>query len=269
MNTLKKSQEYKTCHGCSKEFIGQIKRKTKFCSRECGWSAKRLNHIFDCDNCGKPTKTDTRGSTNKHHFCNVTCMRKYRKENGGTRYKHGLSHSPEQAAWDRMKRRCYKVEDMNYQNYGGRGIKVCDRWLNSFESFYEDMGKRPSDEYSLDRIDVNGNYEPSNCRWATTTEQARNRRKSLYIEIGGRKLHLMEVSEKYQIPYATILSRYKAGMTLEKIIAPVKDNDNRLCKYGHLISENPYVHASGKRECRKCVRRRYKEYSERLKARRS
>lgn len=89
---------------------------------------------------------------------------------------HLLSKTKEYSAWQSMKTRCYNEKTDYYQYWGGRGIRVCDRWLNSFENFLEDMGERPSAEYSLDRIDVNGHYEPGNCRWATDLQQRHNQR---------------------------------------------------------------------------------------------
>ena len=98
------------------------------------------------------------------------------------RTKHNHAHNDnitsEYTAWSNMKSRCNNPKFKQYKDYGGRGIKVCDRWLNSFKNFIDDMGKKPGPEYSIDRYPNNdGNYEPSNCRWSTSSEQLKNRRK--------------------------------------------------------------------------------------------
>ncbi len=90
-----------------------------------------------------------------------------------------MDKRPEYVAWQNMKSRCYNRNATGYFNYGGRGITVCKQWRNSFEAFLNDMGLRPGDDYSLDRIDPNGHYEPLNCRWANHKDQASNKEKSV------------------------------------------------------------------------------------------
>ena len=100
---------------------------------------------------------------------------------------HGMSKTPTYISWKSMLTRCYNENILEYKDYGGRGIKVCDRWRYSFENFYIDMGIRPGLDYSLDRKDVNGNYEPNNCRWLDKLSQTRNTRFQLNPMNGIRK----------------------------------------------------------------------------------
>ena len=90
---------------------------------------------------------------------------------------HGMTGTLEHTSWDQMRQRCMNPKHHAWKDYGGRGITVCSEWMNSFESFFRDMGRRPSVKYSLDRIDNDGNYEPGNCRWADWATQNRNRRR--------------------------------------------------------------------------------------------
>jgi len=111
--------------------------------------------------------------------------------------KHGMTYSREYKSWEAMKTRCYNKKYTFYKSYGGRGISVCSKWKNSFEQFYKDMGPRPIGT-SLDRVNNDGHYEPSNCRWATRSQQNTNQRVRLksktgikYIRIEGNKYRVV------------------------------------------------------------------------------
>lgn len=122
-------------------------------------------------------------------------------------------------AWCYMKTRCYNTNIKRAPRYSGRGIKVCERWLNSFENFYEDMGKKPSPKHSLDRINNDGDYEPSNCRWATWEEQANNSSNNVKFIIDGEAITRANLCKKYGINYSAFRHRVAAGWTLERIIS--------------------------------------------------
>ena len=96
---------------------------------------------------------------------------------------HGQSYSSEYGSWKMMKDRCYNLKNKQFKDYGGRGIEVCDRWKDSFENFFEDMGPKSSGKHSIDRIDVNGNYDPENCKWSTDVEQNRNKRNQRDVKL--------------------------------------------------------------------------------------
>lgn len=145
--------------------------------------------------------------------------------------RHGLFKTPEYKIWRGMQDRCYLEKSANYHNYGGRGIKVCDRWLESIDNFVADMGIRPSPKYSLDRIDVNGDYSPENCRWADDKTQNRNRRDNLHITIRGDKMTIAEAVERYSLPRHIITWRMRQGWTDEEIIrTPVRPRGKGLMR---------------------------------------
>ena len=131
---------------------------------------------------------------------------------------HGLSHTIEYRIWQGMRNRCYNENNARYYSYGERGITICDRWLNSFENFYADMGHIPSLNHSIDRVDNNGDYEPGNCRWATWEEQANNRRNNVLYNYRGLDYTLAQLSEEFYIKPKTIQMRLIRGSTVEEAI---------------------------------------------------
>jgi len=126
-----------------------------------------------------------------------------------------------------MKQRCLNPNTKYYNDYGGRGIKICDRWLNSFENFMEDMGLPPSHKHSIDRIDPEGNYTPENCRWATDKAQARNRRNTVLIKIGDEAKCITDWLRIKDISPYTYYRRIRKGMTPEEsLTTPVDQRFN-------------------------------------------
>lgn len=123
---------------------------------------------------------------------------------------HGMANTVEYATWVRILQRCTNKNNPRYMEWGGRGIKVCERWANSFENFFEDMGKRPSKYHSLDRFPNNdGYYEPANCRWATPQEQAMNRSSNFIVEYKGQKEPLKKLTDLYGLSYSVVSQRIK------------------------------------------------------------
>lgn len=136
---------------------------------------------------------------------------------GSRQTTHDHSRTNIYRIWQGIKRRCYNPKYSGFENYGGRGIKMCDRWLHSFENFLADMGERPGKEYSIDRIDVNGDYSPENCRWATWKQQMNNTTKTIHLSHNGVTHSITEWSEIYGIPLRTAHNRYSSGYSFEKI----------------------------------------------------
>ena len=124
--------------------------------------------------------------------------------------KHGMCFSCEYRSWAHAKGRCFVKTDQDYDDYGGRGITMCSEWRDSFESFYKSMGDCP-DGMSLDRINVNGNYEPGNCRWATPKQQQRNRRNNHLLTHNNETLPVSVWAERLGIDDNVILERVKRG----------------------------------------------------------
>ena len=139
--------------------------------------------------------------------------------------KHGGSQTIEYQTWEAIKQRCENPKNVGFHNYGGRGIKICAQWSQNFEAFLADMGYKPSPNHSIERIDVNGHYEPSNCVWLLNSLQSGNMRKNILITINGITHHASEWARIYKISRSVIYWRLNHDWEpIKAVITPLKSS---------------------------------------------
>ncbi len=141
--------------------------------------------------------------------------------NGKKNIAHNKSHRRIHNEWLGIKKRCLNKNYLQYNLYGGRGITICDEWRNDFQAFYDwAMSNGYKENLTIERIDVNGNYEPSNCQWVDNKRQARNKRNNVIVSFQGEQICLAEAAERLGISYKTLWSRYNRGDRGECLFRP-------------------------------------------------
>lgn len=179
--------------------------------------ARRGSHTYlqcqcDCGTIKSVKETYVRNERVKSCGCaKVENMRhlaeKYCKPHGGIT----IDFPKEHASWNNMKARCSKPSNKDWANYGGRGIAVCARWMKSFEAFIADMGPKPTPAHQIERKNVNGDYEPGNCIWATSHQQRRNKRNNLWVELNGQRMIMADAARTLGISGPTLKARIQRG----------------------------------------------------------
>lgn len=157
-----------------------------------------------CTLCGE-SKEFLQANLVKNNLQSCGCQKAANISKGTKR--HGMSRTPVYNVWCKMIARCTDETCRDYHRWGGRGIKVCDRWLNSFEAFFADMGNRPSKNHTIERKDNSLGYTPTNCVWDTRLAQSRNTRKTRFVTYQGRRLPVREWAEITGIPFCTLYTR--------------------------------------------------------------
>lgn len=178
--------------------------------RREGRRGKRITWLCECD-CGA---LHVAAGANLRSGGATSCRSCAFQRMGKIRSTHGMSKSREHHCWSMMKQRCCNPKCKSFPSYGGRGITVCSRWLESFEAFFADMGEAPPGA-SLDRIDNDGNYEPQNCRWTDEVTQGRNRRTNRYLTARGETMTVTEWSARTGLSVSGIIGRLDAGRSVE------------------------------------------------------
>lgn len=179
-----------------------------------------------CD-CGKIVNRRTEAF--KKNTEGMSCGCTYNARLLGVAVKHGMHKTKEYRTWHGMKQRCYNEKNDGFFLYGGRGIKIHESWVNDFMQFVKDMGPPPDADSSVDRIDPNGNYEPSNCRWATKTEQSNNTRRNKFLVVDGVTDTLANHARKYGINVKTANRRLFKGWSIDDAFkAPLQERVTNL-----------------------------------------
>lgn len=170
------------------------------CKCDCGFVSDVAYHYLK----------ETLKNSNKNQGCSKCKPLKH-----GHAKKHAAT--PEFVTWQNIKRRCDNPNKECFDDYGKRGIRVCDSWINSFKNFLSDMGKKPSSNHSIDRMDNDGDYEPANCRWATLKEQSRNKRNNNFVIINNEKICMQDACKKYNIHHFRVWEIVKSqGKTYQE-----------------------------------------------------
>jgi hypothetical protein len=190
-------------------------------ARDPSWTDRGSRWHCRCD-CGAEVVV-RRSSLVKQFSKSCGC---YRRESsaakGAKNTTHGLHKTAEYRIWRGIKDRCLNPKSTCWESYGGRGIKVCERWSNSVENFIEDVGFRPGPLFTIERKNNDGDYEPNNVVWATRSQQQRNRRLSVFITIADERLHLHAWAERAGLKPYVIYKRIKWGWPESRLLEPVR-----------------------------------------------
>lgn len=194
----------------------------------------------ECGNIIQVEKYNLRtGNTTQCNECAVISRGKNRRTHGNSVARKDADPDGYNCytRWQSMKRRCYKEYDSHYPRYGGRGIKVCDRWLNSYENFLTDMGLPPFRDHQIDRIDNDGDYSPENCRWVTRTENSRNKSNNKLLTAYGETLTQSQWAERLGIKRETIAKRMDGGYSHEEALSV---GEGRITRKSYTTSEGSF-----------------------------
>lgn len=192
----------------------------------------KIKWLCRCD-CGE-VKSVAGGNLRQGLTTSCGC---FQKKDASERFTtHGKSKARVYRIWLTMRRRCYEPAFKGYPDYGGRGIAVCDRWRNSFENFLADMGE-PTEGLTIDRINVNGNYEPANCRWATYLTQGRNKRNNRFINYQGKTQTLSAWAEEKGLTVTAICRRLQLGWDIARALETPVDHTTWEDKFRSVITE--------------------------------